>query len=476
MELAMKNSLKKLLLVALIASFYGQAQATAVPTRRIERPRTKEESMLDIFMMFAGYHVPEIEKLIAAGADVNAENRDGVTPLHWAASQRYHLGVKALIAASANVNTQSDAGSTPLHWALDRLEIVLELITAGADVNIRDNSGNTPLHLAAIRRDHYYVVEALIKAGADVNAQNLAGDTPLHCAINSIKLVGNVEISDQELVRILVRSAGANKDLTNARGNTASAIALHEINTQLNAHLRGKYQNIHVLLTDPTFCSHMSPEIELCRAISSNNPAILKEALDRLAYPINCPIDHSINASGETLLHYASMRCFVGQALLLLSYGANPRQTNSAGVEAIAMGSGAFRRALATATERSHLSLSVLERPSSEHASVLPRAITEQIFAFAGDLNPLPETLIAGISGLEIDNVMALRPGTHIAAVLDAHKRAAAKSERRAQAEERAEAADRRQRRRLADGSAEASPRHADGCTGANGCPGCGHE
>ena len=429
----MHRHLQKLLLVALIASFCGQAQGSLF---YVDSPQ-------------------EVQQRIAAGADVNERNSNNVTPLHGAALGKQHLVVKALI-------------------------------YAGANVNARDNSGNTPLHLASAHRHNPYVIQALINAGADVNAQNLAGDTPLHFAVLSIPLRGSVEINDLNLVRLLVSNAGANKDFTNASGNTAAAIALQESNNPISTRLHERYHNIHTLLTDPANAPTMSLDVELCRAISSNNPAILKATLDRLAFPINNPINthgtsllyyHAAGRfKGNTLLHYAAWRGFVGQALLLISYGADPEQTNTAGVRAIDMGTAIFRRTLATGTERSHLALTALERPGSTHTSVLPRAITEQIFSFAGDLNPLPETLIAGISGLEIDNVMALRPGSRVAAVLDEHKRAAAKSERRAQAEERAEAAARRQHLRLADGSAEASPRHADGCTGANGCPGCGHE
>ena len=82
--------------------------------------------------------------------DINARS-DGSTPLHEAASEGHTDVVIALIAAGADVNAQNERGYTPLHWAADRghTETVRALIDSGADVNLADNSGWTPLHPAA---------------------------------------------------------------------------------------------------------------------------------------------------------------------------------------------------------------------------------------------------------------------------------------------------------------------------------------
>ena len=62
-------------------------------------------------------HKEITELLIDAGADVNAENEAGGTPLHYAASWGGKDIVELLIAASADVNAKRDDGKTPLDLA-----------------------------------------------------------------------------------------------------------------------------------------------------------------------------------------------------------------------------------------------------------------------------------------------------------------------------------------------------------------------
>ena len=64
-------------------------------------------------------------------------------------------------------------------------------LASGANVNAKDNVGNTPLHFATARSneeltatyiDRGELVAALVDCGADMNAANNAGRTPLHYA------------------------------------------------------------------------------------------------------------------------------------------------------------------------------------------------------------------------------------------------------------------------------------------------------
>ncbi len=134
-----------------------------------------------------------VQRYIRWGGDVNQVDKDGWTPLRWAAQKGRTEIVKVLIAAGANVNKEATEiigdsrldGCTPLIFAAreGRTEIVKVL---------------TPLSIAVLF-GHLETVKALIAAGADVNETNLDGESPLYWAVKK----GHTEIVE------LLKAAGA---------------------------------------------------------------------------------------------------------------------------------------------------------------------------------------------------------------------------------------------------------------------------
>lgn len=101
-----------------------------------------------------------VELLLARGADANARDANGWTPLHqfrfpwWTPHDSDRVGIAtALLARGAAVNAQNSQGETPLHCAAHAgaREVVAVLLARGADLNARDNQGRTPLHRAALQ-------------------------------------------------------------------------------------------------------------------------------------------------------------------------------------------------------------------------------------------------------------------------------------------------------------------------------------
>jgi len=98
--------------------------------------------------------------------------------------------VKSLISQGANVNKDVDnmgAYSTPLVMAAwkGNIEAAKLLIAAGANVNHTNNDGETPLHMA-VRHHNVEMVKFLVSNGANTNIKNRYGETPLESGKNNI--------------------------------------------------------------------------------------------------------------------------------------------------------------------------------------------------------------------------------------------------------------------------------------------------
>jgi ankyrin repeat protein len=129
-----------------------------------------------------------LESLLDAGATVDPVNPDETdrTPLGAAANQNNAPAVAILLKHGANPNVRNRNGVTPLHFAAygraDRKVFEL-LLAAHANVNLRDSNGDTPLHLA-VRNGKQDVVQLLLDAKADPNIRNHSGFTALDIAKN----------------------------------------------------------------------------------------------------------------------------------------------------------------------------------------------------------------------------------------------------------------------------------------------------
>src|SRR5229473_2381568 len=109
----------------------------------------------------AGYRVEVARLLLAAGADPNAAgNHRQSGPLHYAAdgyingpawdAKRQVKTIGVLLAAGAGINAQDKNGAAPLHRAVRTrcAAAVRCLLKAGADPILKNKPGSTPLHLA----------------------------------------------------------------------------------------------------------------------------------------------------------------------------------------------------------------------------------------------------------------------------------------------------------------------------------------
>lgn len=162
---------------------------------------------------------------------VNAQDRGGRTPLHYAAIRGHVAVAKLLLANGAEVNGKGRSGRTPLHEAIraSRTEMVAFLLSKGADVNARISvGGDNALYMAAVdgRAD---IVKVLLQNDADPAAPSRDGWPPILAALARGHLVAAQAFLDSgvqldvftavgmgktEKVRKLLKDA---PDLVNAR-------------------------------------------------------------------------------------------------------------------------------------------------------------------------------------------------------------------------------------------------------------------
>jgi hypothetical protein len=138
-------------------------------TRLIDQARLYETKIVHwlyagdtaLHLAAAGHRVELLRQLLAAGADPNATaNHRQSSPLHYAAdgyingpdwdAKRQVKTIQCLLAAGADLNAQDKNGATPLHRAVrTRCAAAVKcLLKAGSDATRRNHSGSTPFHLA----------------------------------------------------------------------------------------------------------------------------------------------------------------------------------------------------------------------------------------------------------------------------------------------------------------------------------------
>ncbi len=189
---------------------------------------------------------PEVvQLLLSAGAEMDARDEYGRTPLHEAAHRAAPDTVQAFLNAGADRNVRNHYGYTPLRWAaayskqpevvhmllnaqtgsnddVNTLlhdaaahnrtpEVIRTLLNAGANLNARDKYEATPLHSAAKHGMAPEIVQFLLDAGAQLDPRNRHDRTPLHEAARYSLM--------PEIVQLLL-DTGSNPNALDVNGNT----------------------------------------------------------------------------------------------------------------------------------------------------------------------------------------------------------------------------------------------------------------
>ncbi|KAL0603548.1 Espin [Plecturocebus cupreus] len=221
------------------------------------------------------------------GAGVNAQTKNGATPLYLAC-QEGHLEVTQYLVqeCGADPHARAHDGMTPLHAAaqMGHSPVIVWLVSC-TDVSLseQDKDGATAMHFAA-SRGHTKVLSWLLLHGGEISA-DLWGGTPLHDA---------AENGELECCQILVVN-GAELDVRDRDGYTAADLSDFNGHSHCTRYLR-TVENLsvehRVLSRDP------SAELEakqLDSGMSSPNTTVSVQ-----------PLNFDLSSPASTLSNYDS--------------------------------------------------------------------------------------------------------------------------------------------------------------------------
>jgi len=286
-----------------------------------------------------------IKCLVDDGADINLQDSDGKTALHYAASDEHSDVMKELLDNKADVNSRDKNGSTPLHYAAGNghLIAVKTCLKYGADVNMVDNDNTTALHSAS-SHGHSDVMKELLDNKAVIDARDKHLKTPLHCAavnghLNAVKTClsygADVKRMDNYIQTALHLAAdGGHSDVMKELLDSKADVNARDRfgKTPLHCAARNGY-----LLAVKTCLSYGADvnmvdnfnQTTLHLAASCGHSDVVKELLDSKA---------DVNARGtygETPLHWAAENGHLIAVKTCLSYGADVNMVNKYNLTAL---------------------------------------------------------------------------------------------------------------------------------------------
>ncbi|XP_047314877.1 ankyrin repeat domain-containing protein, chloroplastic [Impatiens glandulifera] len=169
------------------------------------------EKWLPLHTLVASGEFYLVNTLLKHGADINVQDKDGLTALHKATVGKKQAIFNYLLRESANPNIKDRDGATLMHYAVwtASTQMIKILLLYNVDINLPDNDGWTPLHLAVQSR-RTDIVRLLLIKGADKMLKNKDGLTALDLALYS-----GHNTRTYELIKLIKQLPKPSRDIYN---------------------------------------------------------------------------------------------------------------------------------------------------------------------------------------------------------------------------------------------------------------------
>ena len=263
-----------------------------------------------------------VRSLLQERVDVNVAQADGATALHWAAHWNDLETADLLLRAGADPDASNEFGVTPLSLACTNASAAMvgRLLAAGANPNAK--GARVPPLMTCARTGSVDAVNALIARKADVNAREpLRDQTPLmwavsqkHVDVTRVLIAHGADVAARSRPSGVVVNRANPTDIYTAvvgtvprGGSTPLLFAARQGDVESARLLLAAGANVNDLLPDGTSA--------LTLAAHSNHAPLVQLLLDRGANP-------NIIGSGYTALHAAVLRGNLDSVRALVARGA----------------------------------------------------------------------------------------------------------------------------------------------------------
>ena len=190
-----------------IAAFYGIHDELQKLCSRTEEDEVLQDRLnVSFHLAVSNGQARSIEILLDYGANINSEDKDGITALLTASDMGNLNLVHLLLDRGSDKEARSSTGRTALLQAVkvSHKSCVLALLDHGADINTKDSIERTVLHLASTDGE-LDILNVLLARGSNIDAKDWREETPLiktawslheHCMLALIRHGADVNIHD----------------------------------------------------------------------------------------------------------------------------------------------------------------------------------------------------------------------------------------------------------------------------------------